>query len=76
MNDDARRELTRLEQQITLDVNSQLGPLVERFAEDNGIEVIFDGARLQGVLYVDQAVDVTDDFLAIVNATADFGLQR
>ena len=69
LNDDARRELTRLEQQVTLDVNSQLGPLVERFATDRGVDVIFDGARLQGVLFVDESQDLTDEFLQLVNAT-------
>ena len=59
-----------MEQQVTLDVNSQLGPLVDRFAADNGLEVIFDGARLQGVLFVDEGLDMTDDFLALVNATS------
>jgi Skp family chaperone for outer membrane proteins len=75
LNDDARRELTRLEQQVTLDVNSQLGPLVERFAAERGIDVIFDGARLQGVLFVDESRDLTDDFLALVNATVSTGQQ-
>lgn len=73
LNDDARRELTRLEQQVTLDVNTQLGPLVDRFAADRGLDVIFDGARLQGVLYVDESRDLTDDFLALVNASATGG---
>lgn len=68
LNDDARRELQRLEQQITVDVNSQLGPLVERFAVDNGYEMIFDTSRLAGVLYFSTNRDVTSDFLAVVNA--------
>ena len=68
LNDDARRDLQRLEQQVTLDVNAQLGPLVERFAADNGYDMIFDTARLQGVLYFAPSKDVTDDFLAVVNA--------
>lgn len=68
LNDDARRELTRMEQQVTLDVNSQLGPKVERFATDNGIDLIFDGARMQGILFFASDRDVTDDFLASVNA--------
>jgi Skp family chaperone for outer membrane proteins len=69
MNDDARRDLQRLEQQVTLDVNSQLGPLVESFAADNGYDMIFDTARLQGILYFAPSKDVTDDFIAVVNAS-------
>ena len=68
LNDDARRELQRLEQQITLDVNTQLGPLVERFAVDRGVDLILDSARMQGVLYYNTGRDLTDDFLAMVNS--------
>jgi len=70
MNDDARRDLQRLEQQITVDVNSQLGPLVEAFAAERGYDMIFDTARLQGILYFEPSKDVTDDFLTLVNARA------
>ena len=75
MNDDARRDLERLEQQITLDVNSQLGPLVERFAAERGYDMIFDTARLQGILYFTPSRDVTDDFMALVNSSVSGGTQ-
>jgi Skp family chaperone for outer membrane proteins len=75
MNDDARRDLARLEQQVTLDVNSMLGPLVETFATDNGYDMIFDTARLQGILYFAPSKDVTDDFIALVNADNGGGTQ-
>jgi len=68
LNDDARRDLQRLEQQITLDVNAQLGPLVERFAADQGYDIIFDSARLQGILYFSPAKDVSNELLSLVNA--------
>jgi Skp family chaperone for outer membrane proteins len=45
-----------------------LGPLVETFAADNGYDMIFDTARLQGILYFATSKDVTDDFIALVNA--------
>lgn len=76
LNDDARRELVRLEQQMTLEVNAQLGPQVERFATDNGFDLIFDGARMQGILFFASSRDVTDDFLASVNAGASGGPQQ
>jgi len=75
MNDDARRDLERLEQQITLDVNSQLGPLVERFAAEGGYDMIFDTARLQGILYFAPSKDVTEDFMALVNASVSGATQ-
>lgn len=68
LNDDARRELQRLEQQVTAQVNQQLGPMVERFAEQQGLEMIFDSSRTAGLLYFANSRDVTDDFLALVNA--------
>ncbi len=68
LNDDARRELTRLEQQVTIDVNAQLGPLVDRFAEERGIDLIFDSARAQGILYMGETLDLTGDFVSLVNA--------
>lgn len=67
MNDDARRELSRLEQQMTLQVNQQLGPLVEQFASGRSIDLIFDSSRASGLLYFSNTRDVTDDFLALVN---------
>ena len=70
MNDDARRELARMEQQVTLDVNSQLGPMVERFATDRGYDLILDVSRTQGMLFFAVPLDVTDDFLAMVNAAS------
>lgn len=71
LNDDARRDLARLEQQITIDVNSQLGPLVERFAVERGYDMIFDTARLQGILYFAPSKDVTEDFMTLVNASVE-----
>ncbi len=75
MNDDAQRDLQRLEQQITLDVNSQLGPLVEQFAAERGYDMIFDTARLQGILYFSPSKDVTEDFMALVDANVTGGTQ-
>lgn len=73
LNDDARRELARLEQQVTLDVNVQLGPLVDRFAADRRFDLILDSARMQGMLYFDPSHDLTEDFLAMVNSSAPVG---
>ena len=75
-NDDARRELERMEQQITIDVNEQLGPLVERFAADNGYDVIFDSSRAQGVLYFANSTIVTTEFLALVNSSVGTSQKR
>ncbi len=75
-NDDARRELERMEQQITLDVNEQLGPLVEQFAAENGYDVIFDSSRAQGVLYFANSTIVTTEFLALVNSSIGDGTSQ
>jgi Skp family chaperone for outer membrane proteins len=71
LNDDARRDLARLEQQITIDVNSQLGPIVERFAIERGYDMIFDTARLQGILYFAPSKDATEAFMELVNASIE-----
>ncbi len=68
LNDDARRELTRLEQQVTVDVNTRLGPLIEQFAKQRNLDLILDSARMQGMLYFKNSRDLTDDFLALVNS--------
>ena len=68
MQDDARRELTRLEQQLTQDVNSRLGPLVDQLARREGYDLILDSSRASGLLFFSQAIDITDEFLALVNA--------
>lgn len=67
MNDDARRELGRLQDQITVEVNRQLGPLVDQFAADQNLDMIFDISRAQSLLYFSNERDVTDQFLAVVN---------
>ena len=69
MQDDARRELQRFELEVTGQVNSQLGPLVEQFAQQRGLDMIFDTSQTQGLLYFGAARDMTDSFLALVNST-------
>ena len=73
LQDDARRELQRLEQQVTVDVNERLGPLVSQLAAQGSYEIIIDASRLVGLLYFSEAIDVTDDFLALVNAAIPAG---
>ena len=68
---DARRELQRLEEALTGQVNSQLGPLVERLARERGFDLILDSSRLglSGLLYFNPSLDVTDEFTTLVNST-------
>lgn len=73
LQDDARRELARLEQQVTTDVNQRLGPLVEQLAAQGDYDIIIDASRLVGLLYFSQTIDVTDAFLALVNAASPVG---
>lgn len=70
MRDDAQRELTRQQQQATNRINSQFGPVVEQLATQGGYDLILDTSRVPGVLFFSDAIDVTDDFLALVNAAA------
>lgn len=76
LNDDARRELARLEQQVTVDVNTRLGPLIDQFASERNLDLILDSARMQGLLYFKSSRDLTDDFLALVNSVTAAPLQQ
>lgn len=71
LNDDANRELQRMQQQITVQVNEQLGPLVEQFAAQQGLDLILDSSNMSGLLYFGNATDMTEQFLTMVNAGAD-----
>lgn len=73
LNDDANRELQRLQQQITVQVNQQLGPLVEQFAAQQQLDLIFDSSNMAGLLYFSNARDMTDQFLTMVNAQGGTG---
>jgi len=72
LQDDARRSLERMQTQGTEQVNQVLIPALEALAAERGYEMIFDSRLTQtgGLLYFANSLDVTDAFIAKVNATA------
>jgi outer membrane protein len=66
LRDDANRDLQNLSAQYQGQINAALVPAVERLANQGGYDLILD-TRVQGLLYFSNALDVTDQFIAMVN---------
>lgn len=66
MRDDANREVQRLQQQVSQEINAQLVPLVDRFAQEQGLDFIFDGSQTSGLLYFAGGRDYTEQFVTLV----------
>lgn len=73
MRDDAQREVQRLQQQVSEQINAQLVPLVDRFAEEQGLDVILDGSQTAGLLYFADSRDYTQEFVSFVEAQGGAG---
>jgi outer membrane protein len=66
LRDDANRDLQTLSAQYQGQINAALVPAVERLAAAGGYDLILD-TRVQGLLYFSATLDVTDEFIAMVN---------
>ena len=67
LQDDAQRALNRMAEQAQTRINERLVPAVEQLAAEAGYDLILD-TRMQGILYFATAIDVTDRYIALVNA--------
>lgn len=69
LEEDARRDLANLSQELMLELNTAIGPSLERFAQERGFLLIFDSttAAETGLLYWASEVDVTGDFIIRIN---------
>ncbi len=69
LEEDARRELANLSQELIVELNTVLGPALERFAQERGFLLIFDSAAAAetGLLYWASEVDVTGDLITQIN---------
>ena len=65
--DDAQREFGRLRDTALNEMEQTLVPIIQQLAEQNGYRVIFN-TQTPGLLYSSDAIDVTDDYIALVNA--------
>ena len=66
LRDDANRDLQTLSAQYQGQINAALVPAVERLAAAGGYDLILD-TRVQGLLYFSSTLDVTDQFITMVN---------
>ncbi len=74
LRDDANRDLQALSAQYQGQINAALVPAVERMAAAGGYDLILD-TRVQGLLYFSATLDVTDEFITMVNEGAAGGQQ-
>ncbi len=75
LEEDARRQLTLLNEELMVELNATLGPTLQSFAQERGFQFVFDSARAAetGLLYWAPEVDVTGDFISAINgATAEW----
>lgn len=70
---DAQRVLERMQNEAIDEVNQQLIPALEAMAGAEGYALVLDTrlAQIGGLLYFSDTLDVTDDFIARVNAASN-----
>ena len=72
MQDDARRQIERLQVESQQQINEVLIPALETMAAEQGYQLVFDSRMVQtgAMLYFANTLDVTDEYIARVNAVA------
>jgi len=68
LRDDAQRAMNRMAEEAQTRINAVLIPAVELLANAEGYDLILD-TRIQGILYFADAIDATDRYIALVNAS-------
>ncbi len=70
MNDDAQRQMERLQVESQARINEVLIPVLEEMAADAGYDFVFDSRMIQTgtMLYFANRLDVTDEYVARVDA--------
>lgn len=77
MQEDSNRQLQRALQQAQQDINTELVPAVERLAQQQGYDLIIDANNAPGLLYFSNTIDVTDQFIQMVDTgPGDSGAQQ
>jgi Skp family chaperone for outer membrane proteins len=69
LQEDANRELGRSGQQAQAEISARLMSALDLVARQNSYDLIFD-TRTQGLLWISEAVDATDQVLALMNGSA------
>jgi len=72
MQDDARRQMERLQIESQQRLNEVLIPVLEQMSVDSGYDLVFDSRMIQTgtMLYFSNSLDVTDEYIARVNAAS------
>jgi Skp family chaperone for outer membrane proteins len=72
MNDDAQRQMERLQVESQQSLNDVLIPALEEMAGDAGYDFVFDSRMIQTgtMLYFANRLDVTDEYVARVDAAS------
>jgi len=73
LQDDARRQLERLQIDGQQRINQVLVPVLERLAAERGWDLVFDSRLVQtgSLLHYSRSLDMTDEFIAGVNAATE-----
>jgi Skp family chaperone for outer membrane proteins len=73
LQDDARRQLERLQIDGQQRINQVLVPVLERLAAERGWDLVFDSRLVQtgSLLHYSRTLDMTDEFIAGVNTATE-----
>jgi outer membrane protein len=67
--EDAQQDVTNFSQQVQLDFNNKLNPIVDRVAKEKGVHFVF-SAQDAGLIWADPSMDLTSDVIKAFNATS------
>ena len=67
MSEDAQRDLQEAERKEMASLESRIGPVVKEYFKEKKYAVVLDSRA--GIIYADEATDVTDDVLKRINTT-------
>lgn len=69
LRDDANREFNRVRDRVLAELEAQLTPAIEALGQEAGYTVVLN-TQSPGLLYYDDAIDITADLIARLNAGA------
>jgi outer membrane protein len=66
-NEDAQQDFQNFGQQVQVDFNNKLNPVVDKVAREKGVHFVF-SATDSGLIWADPALDLTADVIKALNA--------
>ena len=69
LTQDAEGEVANLQQQLQIDFQAKLVPIIERVAAEKGLSFIFSAGE-GGLIWADMALDITEELIDELNAEA------